>query len=264
MRTPTDLHYLATLTTIFVVVFGAMMTPVVLALTRPIHPAVERLARRAAWNTCKAALARALRWAIAVATATVALSIVVTVFATPANAQTREAAQQATIKAIERMIGVMDKVAKNPIVQAAKIIARGYTAVKVYRLSREVKGLNTDVAALRASVHAILAEVTGVIARTEAGEALTADELEAVNARIDVHAVRIAAAEAEIEVLKFRMDEADRKLRKTAASVAAHKQRIERSAKGEFGYCDPKCRCRRDIRFRDLPEGARVARGHDR
>jgi uncharacterized protein YhaN len=283
------------LAAIFIVFLGAMMTPVVLSLARPIQPTVERLARQAAWNACKAALARVVGWLAAVATAGAALSILVAVMATPANAQSPlDKAQTAITKSIERMIGIMDKVAKNPVVQGAKVVTRGFMAVKVYRLSKEVKGLKTDVVALQASLHAILTEVTGVIARIEAGEELTAAELDAINVRIDVHAVQIAAAEAEIEVLKLRMDEAERtarqierqqreqdqrqravehqqreaavrqretdeRQRKTDANVASQKQRISRSAKGEFGHYDAKCNCRRDVRERDRDDGQPTA-----
>lgn len=244
-----DLVVIAFLATAFIVIFGAMVTPIVLAATRPIHPTVEQLARRAAVSAFHVALARVLRWGVAVATAGTALSLLVAVFVTPVEARSpHDASQTATTKSIERMIGILNKVAKHPVVQGAKIIARSYTAVKVYNLSKDVKGLKVDVAALHASVHAVLTEVTSVVARIEAGEQLTAEALAAVDARIDMHAIQIAAAEAEIEVLRHRMDAAERKQRVTDALVAKQQKRITRDAKTPYHYFDPKCQCRRDKR----------------
>jgi hypothetical protein len=275
MRITSELPYLSALACIFIILLGGMMMPLLAAMARSCLPLAAHVTRVVAWAARKLKLVR--RFILATATAGAALSLLIAVIAAPANAQTpREAAQKATTQAIERMIGILDKAAKHPVVKGAKVIARGYTAVKVYRLSKEVKGLKTDVAALQASVHAVLTEVTAVIARIEVGEELTAAELDAINARIDVHAVQIAAAEAEIEVLKLRMDEAERKQRDqdrrqqeqdrrqrdverkqqdqaqrqrdTDARVTAQQQRIGRDSKTPNLFYDPTCKCRRDAR----------------
>jgi hypothetical protein len=261
--------YTATLIVSSIVVFGAMMMQLLVATARLCASLAACTTRLAVWTARKLKIIR--RYILAVATAGAALSLLIAVTAEPANAQTpREAAQKATTQAIERMIGILDKAAKHPVVKGAKVIARGYTAVKVYRLSMEVKGLKADVAALQASVHAVLTEVTAVI---EAGEELTAAELDAINARIDVHAVQIAAAEAEIEVLKLRMDEAERKQRDqdrrqreqdqrqrdTDARLAKQRERIGRGSKAPNLYFDPKCQCRRDARDRDNAGGSVTA-----
>jgi hypothetical protein len=264
-QSPADLAFLALLVTGFVVMVGAMLTPPFLALTRPIHPVCQRLARQAAWSACKNALVRFVAWIAAVLTAGAALVVVIAVISAPAIAKSaRDGAPHAMSHSIERMVVILDKAAKYPVAQIAGLVARGHTAVKVYRLSQEMKVVKTDVVALQASVHAILVEITSVILRVEQGEVLTAEQIAALNARLDVHSVRIAAAEAEVEVIKVRMSKLERTQRDTAAVVAGQTKRIARPAKRAFEHYDPKCDCRRDIRDRDRTVDMQVtkARGH--
>jgi hypothetical protein len=138
-----DFAYLVSLTAIGLVVIGAMLTPLVLALTRPIHPHVEQLARRAAWVGCKSIIARGVRWVCAIATAGAALAIMLVVCAGPATADPAGKAfhlASATIprlsaaQAIEQLTSSI-KAAKKPLpMWAAELFLKAVNLYAVHKL----------------------------------------------------------------------------------------------------------------------------------
>jgi hypothetical protein len=276
----THTAYLALPAVAFILLTGGMIVSTLVALART--SPINRLARAAVWNACKAGLTRVVRFAVSIITAGVALTLllaIVKVELAAAQAGGNAPPAMAITKSIERITGILDRAAKHPLAQTASMIARGYTAVKVYRLSNEVKGLKTDVVALQVAVHGVLTEVTMLIERVEAGEVLTAEQISVVNGRVDVHALLISAVEVEIEVLKHRMDEADRRQRdadrlqmkadrrqreldrrlqeadrrlvETESRQQSTDKRMRRNSRQPYLYFDPKSGRRLDVRDRD-------------
>lgn len=244
-----DKAYFTILAAAFLIASGSMAMPALVWLVRACRPFALRLAWRAARTAAASALGRAIRWFIAIATASAALLLALSfIQATPASAQTATGSSAETTSAalVSADLAIPELMARIRVGKALprwalRAAERAFDVWRAYLNDKRVAAVEKQAAEVAQEVRAILTIIADLQAEAEAGRAMNDREFRLTHDLVEAHAQRLEDLAIRIHGLEVRVAELEGQASADRAENAEQRRQLDK-ARGEIGNLNKRIR----------------------